>query len=153
MTGEKPAITVGERLAQLQRTVHPPGRRPYTLAEIAEGIFAAAGVRVSEPYLSQLMAGKKDNPSAKLVAGIAQFFGVSIDSFYDHQAAADQDEAIRYLAALADDQVRAVALRLHELSPAALSAVAAIVDELKATGAVPNARSKRQRAPQPGEMD
>jgi len=149
----KAAITVGQRLAQLKATVHPPSRGPYTHSEIAEGVYNASGVRVSEAYLSQLMANTRDNPSGKLVAGLAAFFGVTVDSFYDGEVAALQDEQVKLLRAFDNKRLKAMALRAIELSPTALASVAAVIDELAELEGRLSPHSRRRRVPPHGTGD
>ncbi len=43
------------------------------------------GIGVTKTHLSHLRAGRRDNPSAKLLAGLARLFGVPIAYFFDEE--------------------------------------------------------------------
>ena len=69
---------LARRLDYLFRTAHPAVRKGYTPAEVAAALNEAAGERVtSGTYLWQLRTGRKDNPTYKVLTGLADFFGVS----------------------------------------------------------------------------
>ena len=55
-----------------------PHDRPSVCRALAE-----MGVGVSEDHLFNLMKGNRDNPSAVLVAGLAEVFGVPVRYFFD----------------------------------------------------------------------
>lgn len=55
--------------------------RPVTQAVVADGL-AASGSRISRPYLSQLRRSRRKNPSAEVVAALAELFGVEDEFFY-----------------------------------------------------------------------
>jgi len=47
------------------------------------------GCSISTPYMSQLRAGVRTNPSAPVVNALAEVFGVPLDYFYNSNAIAD----------------------------------------------------------------
>lgn len=53
--------------------------------ETAAAALDAFGVRVTKTHLSHLRAGRRDNPSARLLAGLAHLFGVPIAYFFDEE--------------------------------------------------------------------
>jgi hypothetical protein len=72
-----PPSACSRSASYLFRTVHPKDRGPYTPAEAAAAINAAAGDRVvSGTYLWLLRTGKRDNPTMKHLIAIARFFAV-----------------------------------------------------------------------------
>ena len=75
-TGEGAArVGFAEKLEHLFATVHPRGRRPYSMDEVAVGIAEQGGEPVSASYLWMLRRGQPDNPTIKAVEAIAKFLG------------------------------------------------------------------------------
>ena len=115
---------LAQRLDRLFRTVHPEDRKPFTPANVADAINAAAGERVtSGTYLWQLRTGRRDNPTYKVITGLSQFFGVPPTYFFDDGTALPTD----VVTALADDAVRDIALRAAGLSDHSLAVIAQTV--------------------------
>ena len=122
--------SLAQRIDHLIRTVHPGDRGPYTLEEITDGIRAQGGPTISVAYLSQLRAGKRDNPTKQHMEAIARFFGVNVAYFFDDTAAEAVNEELALLQAIRDSGVKRVALRAMELGPDARNSLARIIDEL-----------------------
>lgn len=123
------------RLDLLIETVHPPGRGPYSLAEIAEGT-ARNGFRVSVSYLSNLRRGKMSNPSVSHVAALARFFSVSPEFFFEPATAGPSPSAPleateEDVKALEDKDIRVIAMRSHGLSRDSLRALADLVEQFR----------------------
>src|SRR3546814_11740112 len=76
-----------ERLNKLFDSVHPPGRKPHTNAEVAAALIED-GHQISKPYISQLRSGQRTNPSDETVAAFARFFKVQPDYFFNDLYAA-----------------------------------------------------------------
>lgn len=72
--------------AKLQRLFNsipqPDGQGWFTNEAMAREL-AGRGVPVTVQHLSNLRTGRRDNPSARLLAGIADIFGVSLSYFFD----------------------------------------------------------------------
>jgi transcriptional regulator with XRE-family HTH domain len=128
-----------QRLDQLFRTVHPKDRGPYTPAEVADAINAAAGERVvSATYLWLLRTGERGNPTLRHLTAIAKFFGVPPVYFLpDAEAQAELPGEV--LAALTDDKVRDLALRAAGLSDRSLKAITDMVDSARTVEGLPSA--------------
>jgi transcriptional regulator with XRE-family HTH domain len=93
-------MSFADKLNRLFDTVHPPGRRPYTSAEVVAGL-RANGTPMSAPYLSQLRSGNRDNnPSTATVVALANFFGIDPAYFTDDKYAEQLDEKLDALAQL-----------------------------------------------------
>jgi transcriptional regulator with XRE-family HTH domain len=119
---------LARRLDHLFRTVHPATRKPFTPAEVAAAMNKAAGERVtSGTYLWQLRTGRKDNPTYKVLIGLAGFFGVSPTYFFDDVTAGRGVLPPEVVAALRDDAVRDIALRAAGLSERSLQVIAETV--------------------------
>jgi transcriptional regulator with XRE-family HTH domain len=116
---------IAERLTILFATVHPRSRGPYLLREVADGINHAAGYElISVAYLSQLRLGLRTEPSWRRLAAIAKFFGVPLDYFDPERGTA---EIMAAAAALADPQIRSIAVRAAPLSQTSLDAIYTLV--------------------------
>ena len=123
---------LAERLDRLFETVHPAGRGPYSLREVADAINDKAGETIiSAAYLSQLRAGQRTEPSHSRLVAIARFFGVGVDYFSDEVSAEDASRQTEVAAAMRDAGVRAIALRAHGLSESSLAAVLAVIENAR----------------------
>jgi transcriptional regulator with XRE-family HTH domain len=106
------------RLEHLFTSVHPPGRGPYSIDEVA------AGTGLSARYVTNLRRGVQANPTYRAIASLAKQFGVPPAYFFDDElAAADAVVA----AALRDPAVRRIVDQAVRLTPAGLSAAADVV--------------------------
>ncbi len=92
-----------ERLNRLFDSVYPPGRRPYSSAEVVAGV-RAFGATMSAPYLSQLRSGNRDNPSSATTEALAKFFGIAPAYFADDEYADQLDEELSALAELREQR-------------------------------------------------
>jgi transcriptional regulator with XRE-family HTH domain len=133
---------VAERLNHLFATVHPEGRRPYSLREVADAINAEAGRTViSASYLSQLRGGQRTEPSHSRLLAIARFFGVDVDYFSAGAPGDEADEQAEFLTAMRDSGVRSVALRARGLSESSLAVVSAVIENARRLEQLPDPES------------
>ena len=140
---EKPAGLVAERLDHLFRTVHPEGRKPYTHAEVADAINAAAGERLaSTTYIWQLRTGKSGNPTYKVLVGLSRFFGVSPAYFFDEADTGRGSVPADVAAALASEGVREIAVEAAGLSGQSLEAVKQLIASARALEGQPGAAAR-----------
>ena len=71
---------LASRLDRLFRTVHPADRGPYTPAEVAAAINAAAGENIiSATYVWQMRTGRRDNPTYKHVIALSRCYAACAD--------------------------------------------------------------------------
>jgi transcriptional regulator with XRE-family HTH domain len=127
-----------QRLDHLFRTVHPKDRGPYTPAECAEAINAAAGESVvSGTYLWMLRTGKRDNPTMKHLIAISRFFGVPPTYFFPDDCLDENAVPAELTAALGDDQVRVMALRAAGLSDRSLKAITDMINSARSVEGLP----------------
>lgn len=132
MAGVSGRDVLAQRLNHLFATVHPGGRGPYTLREVADAINREAGEPIiSASYLSQLRAGQRTEPSHSRLVAIARFFGVGVDYFSDQVSAEDADRQVEVLTAMRDAGVRAIALRAYGLSESSLAVVLAVIENAR----------------------
>ncbi|MFC9880489.1 helix-turn-helix domain-containing protein [Streptomyces libani] len=128
---------LAERLNHLFANMHPPGV-PYTNAFVAEEISGGAaeygGVKVTEQYLSMLRNGRRTNPSPELLRALAKFFAVPVGYLLgdlSQPQAARVEEEVRFLAAMRDQRVRAIALRSVGLPPEVQDSLTTIISQFR----------------------
>jgi transcriptional regulator with XRE-family HTH domain len=124
--------TLAAKLDYLFRVVHPKGRAEYTYREVAQAINDAdSSTTISASYIWQLRRGEKDNPTIRHIEAMARFFGVPPSYFLDEQAAADITAQLELLASMRDNDVREIALRASDLSPAALKMIKNLIEDTR----------------------
>jgi len=106
------------------------GTQPYSNDGAAEEL-SSAGVSVTGAYLSQLRSGKRNNPSARLLAAIADLFEVPVTYFFDADQAASIEAQLDTLAALRNAGVRGIVTRTAGVSDAGIANLAAILEQLR----------------------
>lgn len=84
---------------------------------MAEGVAERGITTISGAYAWQLRHGVRDNPSMRLLRGLADFFGVPAAYFFDEEVAAKVDVQLELLANLRDAGVQHVATRSLDVSP------------------------------------
>ena len=104
--------------------------QPYSNDRAAEDL-SSAGVSVTGAYLGQLRSGKKDNPSARLLAAISDLFEVPITYFFDDEQARKIEEQLATLVALRSTSVRGIVARSAGVSDAGIANLAAILEQLR----------------------
>lgn len=164
--------TLAARLNELFATVtyQVKGRRrefstPYVAKAISED--AEHDTTISRVYLAGLRNGTNTNPSRAVMVAIAKFFD-------DHRAPDQPPVTVGYLAgdvdapeerelraALADGQVRAIAMRAGNMSPRVRQQMLDMLDILDPQAGEPQARDSQSRdseardaqsdEPQPGK--
>jgi transcriptional regulator with XRE-family HTH domain len=83
--GRDMAHSFNDKLARLFEECRAPGGRRYANTEVVEAINAAGEAKLSPSYLSELLSGKKDNPSIWAVKALADFFGQPMDYFVEEE--------------------------------------------------------------------
>lgn len=123
--------TLADKLDYLFRTVHPRGRGEYSYREVAQAINDAGTTTISASYLWQLRRGEKDNPTIKHIEALARFFGVPPSYFLDDDATEEITAQLELLVAMRDSDVREIALRVNDLSEAALKMIKGVVESTR----------------------
>jgi transcriptional regulator with XRE-family HTH domain len=119
---------LAEKVDLLFRTVHPANRGPYSLQEVADGIEKITGEKVSHNTLWKLRTGKSDNPTKRVLEGMAKFFKVNPAYFFQEEASEEIGQQIEILSALRDTGIRGTQLRaFFELSPEGQEMVADLI--------------------------
>lgn len=71
----------------------PDGRR-FANTEVVEAINLTGQATISPSYLSELLSGKKDNPSIWTVKALADFFGQPLDYFVEQDLPPRRPQAL-----------------------------------------------------------
>jgi len=113
---------------------HVPGRGGIDLYsnERAAEDLTAAGVPVTAGYLRQLRSGKRRNPTARLLAAIADLFEVPITYFFEAEQADRITAQLRALSQLRTAGVRGIMARSSGLTPEAFEELGPILDQIRA---------------------
>lgn len=117
-----------------QNVRDPADGQPYSNARIAAKIEQCVpGFSVTATTIWNIRTGKSENPSWRLIEGLAKAFGVSPLYFSDEdetEAQQTQDE-LALLAALRDTSVRQLALRAQGMTPESLATVLELVERVR----------------------
>lgn len=124
------------RLNNLFNTVHPPGRKPHTNAEVADAL-AGTGHQISKPYISQLRSGQRTNPSDDTVAALARFFKVKPDYFFNDIYAAEIDNDLELVTRLQGYGLRRLSTRAFDLSEESQNLLSSMAEKLRASEGLP----------------
>lgn len=121
--------TLADRLNFLFAHAHPRFRGPYSSAEVAATINGSREAAVDAEYLDRVRGGRELEPPWPLMQTLAKFFGVPITYFSDQEVAAQVNEDVALLAALRDDDVRRIVVRLvaDDLPPEVLASVDSLI--------------------------
>ncbi|MGC1208821.1 MAG: helix-turn-helix domain-containing protein [Ornithinimicrobium sp.] len=118
------------QLNHLFATIPQPDGTEYTNKAAAEAL-TADGVHVSAQHLWHLRTGRADNPSFKLLAGVARLFGVPIAYFSDPEVEAQVQSELATLAALREAGVKSLLNRAHGVSPQNMKHIEGILDQIR----------------------
>lgn len=126
--GEGGTLDLASKIDYLFRNIYPAGRGPYSYKEAAEGIAKVCGGTISDTTLWKLRTGKSDNPTKRILEGLAVFFGVEPAYFFSNETAEAVGAEIELLTLLRDAGVNGVQLRnFVELSPESREMVAQLI--------------------------
>lgn len=149
------AKTLAEKTEWLfQHVRDPEDGQPYSNARIAALIEQVCpGFSVTPTTIWNIRTGKSDNPSWKLIEGLAKAFGVSPLYFSEDEdeiGARQTQEELALLAALRDTSVRQLALRAQGMTPASLATVLELIERVRQLeGLEGNRASQSSQSSQP----
>ena len=103
--------TLRERLSFLVETVPPPAPAQSWTNELIASEVRGRGVEVTTNHISHLRAGRRGNPSARLLGAIAETFGVPVDYFFNQGRADRIQEQLSSLSVLREAKIQGVAGR------------------------------------------
>ncbi len=122
---------LAENLNHLFATVPAPTKSGRYSNDSAAHALAERGVIVSGVHLSHLRSGRRDNPSARLLAAIGELFGVPIGYFFDSTLEAQVKENLLALAALKDDRARSLLQKAQGVSTESLKEIGGLLDRIR----------------------
>lgn len=118
------------KLDYLFTTVPKPGGGKYTNESVAKAL-TERGISVTTTHISHLHAGRRNNPSAVLLEGIAQLFGVPLSYFFDSDLETQVNAELRKLAQLRDKRVTELLARTDNVSDNGMKALLALLDQIR----------------------
>ncbi len=130
--GDEGIPGLAEKLNRLFLTVAAPTRTGLYSNDSAAAALAERGVTVTGTHLSHLRTGRRDNPSARLLAGLADLFGLPIDYFFDPTMAEKVNAELEALSALRDSEARSLMLLAQGISPKSMRHLKGILEHLRA---------------------
>lgn len=129
------ARSLAEKTEWLFQNVRDPvDGQLYSNARIAAKIEECMpGFSVTATTIWNIRTGKSENPSWRLIEGLAKAFGVSPLYFSedDESGAKQTQEELALLAALRDNSVRQLALRAHGMTSASLATVLELIERVR----------------------
>ena len=125
---------LAEKLNHLFATVPAPTKSArswnYT-NESAALALQERGVTVSDVHLSHLRSGRRDNPSARLLAALADLFGVPIGYFFDTTLENEVNAELDALIALRSSGAKSLIFRAQGVSPDGIEHLEAILESIR----------------------
>ena len=122
---------LADKLNHLFATAPAPTKSGRYSNDTAAEALAAYGVTVSGVHLSHLRANRRDNPSARLLAALAELFGVPISYFFDTSTEDTINAELETLTALRNDQIKHLMQRAQGVSPRGLKHLEGILDQIR----------------------
>lgn len=118
------------RLNRLFDNIPKPGGGQYS-NEAAAQALADLGVSVTAQHIWHLRTGRRDNPSFRLLEGIARLFGVPIAYFSDEETERQVTEQMATLSSLRDSGVKSLLMRAQGVSPENVQHLGAILEQIR----------------------
>lgn len=122
---------LAEKLNHLFATVPAPTRSGLYSNDSAAHALEERGVTVSGVHISHLRSGRRDNPSARLLAALANLFGVPIGYFFDPTMEDRINDELEALAAVKDDRAKNLMLRARGVSPQSMDHLEGILERIR----------------------
>ncbi len=122
---------LAEKLNHLFATVPAPTRSGLYSNDSAAHALEERGVTVSGVHISHLRSGRRDNPSARLLAALADLFGVPIGYFFDPTMEDRINDELEALAAVKDDRAKNLMLRARGISPQSMEHLEGILERIR----------------------
>lgn len=122
---------LAEKLNHLFATVPAPTRSGVYSNDTAARALEERGVTVSGVHISHLRSQRRDNPSARLLAALADLFGVPIGYFFDNTTEQRINADLEALSALRDPQIKNLMIRAQGISPDSMANLTAILEHIR----------------------
>lgn len=131
MGGDEGIPGLADKLNHLFLTVVAPTRTGLYSNDSAAAALGERGITVTGTHLSHLRTGRRDNPSARLLAGLAELFGVPIGYFFDPTVENKINSELGALSALRDSEARSLMLRAQGISPQSMEHLKGILERIR----------------------
>lgn len=122
---------LAEKLNHLFATVPAPTKSGLYSNDTAALALEERGVTVSGVHLSHLRSGRRDNPSARLLAALADLFGVPIGYFFDDTMESQINAELDALIAFRDSRAKGLMMRAQGVSPESMEHLEAILERIR----------------------
>ena len=122
---------LADKLNHLFATVPAPTRSGLYSNDSAARALEERGVTVSGVHISHLRSGRRDNPSARLLAALAELIGVPIGYFFDTTLEDRINSELDALSALKDSRAKSLMLRAQGVSPESMEHLEAILERIR----------------------
>lgn len=122
---------LADKLNHLFATVPAPTKSGVYSNDTAARALEARGVIVSGVHISHLRSQRRDNPSARLLAALADLFGVPIGYFFDDTLEQRVNADLEALSAMQDPRAKQLMVRAHGISPEGMHNLEAIVEHIR----------------------
>lgn len=146
-SGEMPFLA--DRLNRLIAEMPGENGEKYTTRTLAAWLVGH-GISVTEAHLGHLRAGRRKNPSAVLVKGLAEAFGVPIDYFLADDVTRI-DEQLALLLMLRHSRVKSLLFRAHGISPEGFDDILRMLGDIRAREGLDDVASRGEQLRSEGD--
>ena len=122
---------LADKLNHLFATVPAPTRSGLYSNDSAAHALGERGMVVSGVHISHLRSGRRDNPSARLLAALAELFGVPIGYFFDPTMENRINAELDALTALKDSRAKGLMLRAQGVSPESMDHLEGLLERIR----------------------
>ena len=122
---------LADKLNHLFATVPAPTKSGLYSNDSAAQALGERGVTVSGVHISHLRSGRRNNPSARLLAALAELFGVPIGYFFDPTMENRINSDLEALTALQDSRAKNLMLRAQGLSAESMEHLEGLLDRIR----------------------
>ena len=122
---------LADKLNHLFATVPAPTRSGLYSNDSAAHALGERGMVVSGVHISHLRSGRRDNPSDRLLAALAELFGVPIGYFFDPTMENRINAELDALTALQDSRAKSLMLRAQGVSPESLDHLEGLLERIR----------------------
>ena len=129
--GEDGIPGLAEKLDHLFMTVINPRRQRLYSNDAVAAALSEMGISVTGTHISHLRTGRRDNPSARLLVGLAELFGVPLGYFFEAGIEEQINQELATIEALRDCDIKSVMLRAQGISPQGMEHLKALLDRIR----------------------
>jgi transcriptional regulator with XRE-family HTH domain len=122
---------LADKLNHLFATVPAPTKSGLYSNDSAAQALGERGVTVSGVHISHLRSGRRNNPSARLLAALAELFGVPIGYFFDPTMENRINSDLEALTALQDSRAKNLMLRAQGVSAESMEHLEGLLDRIR----------------------